>query len=443
MADYALWSGATGAGNGSSWADAYTSIQSLVSAIGSVPTRVFVASDHSEQIATTLTFPAAAANGYTLISCDRTSGYPPTVEQAGAVISSTNATNLAIQNDFVSKGVFWKAGANSTATRNLTIESSSGAAHFTRIIGGGIELQNTGSGSRIILGTGATSRTQRVELRDAEIRFGHTGQGFQIQNATLDVRGGSVAGSAITELFKAFSLSFCNVFLSGVNLSAAAASFNFLASSLTVSGRFIADRCRMPASWTGGIASTTPVMSALEATLTNCDNADTQYRLTTAQYDSIIRQETTVVRTGGGVDGSQAVSWKVTTGSMNYPVTFAEVPMVHVRRDTVGSSVTVTAHVLTDGVTLNDDEAWLEVIYMGTSGHPLGVTASDEKSNLLAAGSAQDASTETWVTTGLTSPVKQKLSVTITPQEVGWITARVRVARSSTTVYVCPKIEVA
>jgi hypothetical protein len=96
---------------------------------------------------------------------------------------------------------------------------------------------------------------------------------------------------------------------------------------------------------------------------------------------------------------------------------------------------------VTDGVTLTDKEAWLEVEYPGTSGFPVSSFASD-KAGILASAANQTSSSVTWTTTGLSGPVKQKLAVTLTPQEKGVIRARVMLAKASTTLWYCPKCEV-
>ena len=82
--------------------------------------------------------------------------------------------------------------------------------------------------------------------------------------------------------------------------------------------------------------------------------------------------------------------------------------------------------------------------YLGTSASTLSSFSDDADSitDLLLGGSAgnQTTSTETWTTTGLTTPVKQQLSVTIIPAEKGPIYCKVHLAKASTTVYVCPKV---
>lgn len=444
MADVALWSGATGAGNGTSWADAYTTLAAVIAGQGNNPTRVFVASDHVELTGTTIVFPSVLSAVYTLISSDRTSGFPPTVEQSGARIGSTSGTNLTLQNGYYSKGVFWTAGEGSTATRNLFFDSTVGY-HGVRIVGGGIELKNTGAASRVMFGTGATSRNTRFALENAEIRFGNAGQGFLMYAASLSIKDGALAGSAVTEFIKAFSTVAADVDVSGLDMSSGAASMNLLAANLNGVGQLKFDSCKMPAGWTGGIVSGAALAhSGLKALMINCDSADTNYRLITAGWGAGLNTETAVYRTGGASDGVTPISWRIATNTLTtYPLINFDAPPITRWNDVTGSPVTVSIEVLTDGVTLKNDGAWLEVQYLDDAGYPLGALVSDERPSQLAAAADQDASTAAWTATGITTPIAQKLSVTFTPQQKGFIQARVRVARPSSVIYVCPQLEVA
>ena len=201
------------------------------------------------------------------------------------------------------------------------------------------------------------------------------------------------------------------------------------------------DSIKMPASWSGSLMATPPNQGGLRVIATNVDSSDTNYRTMAVGWNTSLRTDTVVTRTGGATDGTTPISWVITTGSMAYPLVVFDAPTMLAWNETTGSPVTVTVHVLTDGVTLKDDDAWLEVVYLDDAGYPLGALVSDERPSQLAAAADQDASTATWTTTGITTPVKQKLSVTFTPREKGYVQARVRMARPSSVIYVCPKLD--
>jgi hypothetical protein len=123
-----------------------------------------------------------------------------------------------------------------------------------------------------------------------------------------------------------------------------------------------------------------------------------------------------------------------------YPATWLESPIMQVWNDTTGSPVTATVNIVRDSLTnLKDNEVWVRVWYIGTSGFPISTMIEDVTADVFTAAADQTASTDTWTTTGLTNPNKQKLAVTFTPQKKGYLQVQVLLAKPSVTVYVDPK----
>lgn len=176
----------------------------------------------------------------------------------------------------------------------------------------------------------------------------------------------------------------------------------------------------------------------------NGDAADTNYKLWIEDYAGTIRDETTIVKTGGASDGTTDLSWNMTTSAnAEYPMIPLESGEIVCWNDTTAAAKTLTVDILHDSTTnLKDDEVWLEVQYMGTSGFPLSTFISDAKADVLATAADQATAGGTWTTTGLTNPNTQQLSVTFTPQEKGYYICKVMLAKASYTVYVDPLIVV-
>lgn len=290
----------------------------------------------------------------------------------------------------------------------------------------GLVIVKNSTVSLTTVGAGLATGTGNVVLDNVTLL---TAQTTFIKTVGVDARGGGV------------------VLVTGCNLSAAAAACNLVGAAN--GGKVIFRNCKLPASWTGSLLGSTPAGAGFRVSMYNCDSADTNYRLKIQDYAGTIDSETTIVRTGGASDGTTTLAWKMATrANASYPL----VPLVSdeiVRwNNTVASAITATVEIVHDsqgagtGSDFQNDEIWLEVMYLGTSGVPLGSFISSAKANVLATAADITNSTETWTTTGLTTPVKQKLSVTFTPQEKGFIHAKVYLAKASKTVYVDPKITV-
>lgn len=371
----------------------------------------------------------------TKVLCVNDSAEPPTAESTGASLTTTGANRILI---FTSnggayvKGLSFQVGTGASGA-SFTVDGAHSVESCT------IALNTTSGSSKVSCQNGPAT------FRNCSFKFGASGQSFvtTTTGARVNIIGGSVlsGGTSPTNLIT-FSSASPSYNIEGFDLSNCGSTMNIFSTGCPVNARGVLRDCKLPASWSGSLSAGTPDFGA-QFEMFNCDSGDTNYRYRKAAQFGTIQDETTLVRTGGGSDGTTGISYKMVTNSnAEFPI-FALDSMEHaVWNDTTGSAVTLTVHILRDSATnLKDDEVWLEATYLGTSGYPLGSLISDAKSDVLATATDQTASSETWTTTGMANPNEQQLSVTFTPQEKGYIRWTVRVAKASTTLYYCPKPE--
>jgi len=145
-------------------------------------------------------------------------------------------------------------------------------------------------------------------------------------------------------------------------------------------------------------------------------------------------------RNGGASDGVDSKSWKMVSLSNASYQNSLFAPDIYTWLPSAGSYTLTMFIANTSSLTLTNAEFGFDYFWMGTSGNPLA-TISTTMGNVIASGSALTTDgTSTW--TGLASPVKQKVAVTFTTTEPGFVRIRPRLARASTTVYVDPLVVV-
>lgn len=426
------------------WAKAATTLATAVTG-AAAGDNIYVSSTHSASglASQTLTFPGTASNPLKVVSVDD-SAEPPTATAAGGAESTTASANWLIGPFGYVDGMAFSAGTGTTSSGSITLASGTGA-QASEYRGCAYTLNNTGSSSRIVLQAGNFSAASRVSTTDCSFVFGNQAQHGISIGGRVTISGGSVSGPAnyTTGLFQTASAG-RNTYaeIDGMDLSGVGSGSNLVASS-TASMITRLSNCKLPSGWTGALFTGTR-FSGQRVSMYNCDNADTNYLLWIEDYAGAIRDETTIVRTGGASDGVTPISWRMASnaGANSLNVPLRSDPIV-IWNTTTGSAVTVTVEVVTDGVTLTNDDCWMEVDYLGHSGFPLGESASNKRATILTTPANHASSSVAWTTTGLASPIKQKLSVTVTPQEAGLLSIAVRLGKPSTTVYVCPKAEVA
>lgn len=372
------------------------------------------------------------------------SAAPPTALATGASVTYTGGA------------MTWCSTASYCDVYGVTFTAQSFEFYNTaygRTVLNNCNLTFTGTSTTgLTLGSGNAVEPVAVELSNATIKFSAVGQKIALTNAiggtqgVFTWRGGSVdaTGTVPTTLFTGASAGGpALVTVQGVDLSASGSGKNLIDLATTGCVYRLID-CKLGASVS--IVTGSAVSGQADVQVVNSDSSATNYRYYRSQAGGTEQQETTIVRSGGASDGTTTVSRKVVTTALSDDWTFGcyqSLP-IELWNTTTSGTVTLTVATVTDGVTLTDNQAWLEVEYQGATTSPLGTWATTRVSDPVFGTPANVATdtTSTWTTTGLSSPVKQKLSVAITPKAVGLVRVYVCVAKPSTTVYYDPLAQV-
>lgn len=435
------------ASDGLSWANAKATLVAALTAAGAGG-RVFVDHAHAETQASVMTLlsPGTAASPVQVLCVDRTGDpEPPTALATTATVTTTANNAITFSSGFTYVyGIIFSAGSGAV---NSILQFPSGDPCLWILESCSLRGNGTASFS-IIVGSSGNMDEQTVELVNTTHSANNAGGGV------ISVRVGkfiwrdtpsAIIGDVPATLFSGVPNTHGVAYIHGVDLSAMGSGDSLVNGALANKSYFRFENCKLGSS-VAIITGSIPSQSGVEVTVVNCDSADTNYRYHRATYQGTIDHETTIIRTGGASDGTTGISRKMVSSANAKLYSPLVLDGIAVWNEDTGSAITATIEVVTDNVTLTDKEAWLEVEYLGTSGFPLSLTATDRASANnahLGSGTNQTSSSETWTTTGLTTPVKQKLAVTFTPQEKGPIRLRVMLAKPSTTMYVCPKPTIA
>jgi hypothetical protein len=433
------------ADGGTTWALAKATVSGL-SAIDAAGDTCWLSQVHNESVASSSNAWAGTNANPTKVLCGNDATQPPTVPTTGAVVTVSGTTFT------------WTGAATAYGIQFTFSSASSWAAIFNGLtafaqVFDTCKFFYTGNaaGSTLGFGSGTAAGQSRTELLNCQFKLANAGQRI---NADRDIfiRGGSWAsgGTNPTGVFTLGSTGRpTTLVVEGFDFSNLGTTVNLIQAITEGSCKAIFRYVKVPASWTGSLVASGAIKLGNRIEMHNFDSGDTNYKLWIEDYAGTIRDETTIVRTGGASDGTTQMTWKMTTSAnAGYPVTKLESPERAIWKEVVGSAITCTVQVVHDsqgagsGSKVQDDEWWLEVQSLNTSGVPLSSFTIDAKASVVAAAANQTDSTDTWVTTGLTTPVKQALSVTFTPQEKGYLLWKVCGAKASKTVYADAKMTV-
>jgi hypothetical protein len=433
MAVYYVYSGAGGSNNGSSWANAFTTLTTAFATEAAGDT-LYVAHDHAESTAgaVTLTSSGTLGNPTKIVCVNRAGSVPPVSadRRATATVTTTGANSITLNGTAHYDGVIFSAGTGAVVA-GISVGLSQGISH--RFDNCSLRIAST-SISTLTLGV-AGSGGGYVEFNNTTVSFGGVGQTitayarFKWRNTAS-----ALLGTIPTSLFTPGAGRGGSIECIGVDLSAAGSGKTImLTAGPSQAGTATFIDCKLNASVTKSVVPGSHGSQDMD--FIRSGSAGTNYTIYRHRISGLLVEETTIVRTGGASDGTTTISWKiVTTTDATYSLPF-ECPPIAIWNDVTGSSVTATVQGI--GAALpNDDEIWLEVEYLGDASSPQASFVNDGKADLLATAAAQSNSSETWG--GGTTDFN--LSVSFTPQQKGWIFARVKIGKASSTLYVDPLV---
>jgi len=423
--------------------------------------KLYVSKTHAESTTPSnftpmsIVFPGSSASPNLLICCDDTGqlSTPTAVATSGSIaVSAASAFSamafgghayvygIAFANNCTSGGCHIQLPGNSGVASNLGLYFDH--CSFT--------LANNTSSQFQVGGSNGTH--VEIVFDNTTLIFGNSNQSLTVyscqwlwKNTGSGAFGGSIPSSGVINT-NSGSQTIGNVTFEGVDLTGVGANTLFSLQYYVGGVKFKLANCKLSASTTliASVSDANLGFSVANIDIINCDSGATNYKVRRAAGAGSINDNTVNVRSGGASDGTTAIAWKLVSNSdAQFAFPLESFPLA-TWNDNSGSSKTATVEVLTDSVSaLNNDDIWLEVEYLADSGDPLGGFANNAKSNILASNAAQTSSTATWTTTGITNVMKQKLQVSFTPQQKGPVTARVKLAKASATVYVDPVLSIA
>jgi hypothetical protein len=412
---------------------------------------IYVSDNHSQTSSTfgeAYTFPGTSTTPVYVICAKHAGSYPPVSADVttGATVTLTGATSTDIA--FNGFGYFYGITFQSSST-----DTSGGISFFGASTAGFIHMEscsfvlsststqvfNIGGGNAVTVNAG-----RRLRLTNCTISFAAVGSTIAVANADVrwDNTPSALAGAAVpTNLFNSVGSTLVftsNVTLEGVDLSAAGSGKTLVAAGIGQALVYSFINCKFGSGVT--VAGAALNAAGPEVYVTNSDSANTTTRAEKYTYEGTLITDTTDVRSGGAAANGTAFAWEVTTTANNTKAFPFECPLIAVKSTLVGSTRTVSIPIMSNA-TLTNADVWPEVLYMGSTSTPLGTLANGRVADLLQTTTptswALD-SVSSWTTTGVTGPVKQMLSVSFTPEQVGDYLIRIKIAKPSQTLRIDP-----
>lgn len=418
--------------SGASWALAKATLAGA-QAIAAAGDIIYVSQAHAETNAAnvTIAWPGTKPLPNQII-CGNDAASPPTAVSAAATATISTVNNWQLNGTYYVRGITFQTTNAGGGSISLGVNAN--------------DWCRAESCSFVILGSASPASgvsapfaaTARVEFINCTFKFLNASHGIDVAgNLYINGGGAAVGTTTPTVLFRSYTAATAhNVLVENFDFSGFGN-----AMSLTVAPpqgvRVVIRNCKLPGTWSGTVVSggwTNPG----RVEMYGCGVGNVFNKVWIDDYAGTVKDESTIVMTGGSADSSSVgYSYKmVTSANVSYPFAALAGPELFVWNATTGASKTMTLSIIIDSVTsLKDSEFWVELAYMGDTVDTLGIP-SISQTVALATPANLSASAVTWTTTGMANPNKQQVTVTFTPQRRGYVIVRPMLAKASTTMYV-------
>lgn len=431
--------------NGSTWALAKRTIKAASVAAGNGGT-VYVSQSHNEVYTGVLTIcPAIGVPASPLkIFCVDDTLPAPTGLTTGAVITTTgngsNHINLASGAFVYIDGIKFVAGSSDGSQANITMCEGSLAPAWAKLKNCYCHLASTNTSSRI--GQTAVTSTQGdslLEFDNVITQYNNTSLGIGLKgDLTWSNTVTPVAGSVIPQymFWPNNGAPYGTATIKNVDFSALSAAA-LIPADTYCANRFIFTNCKFPNGMI--IANNNPVgQGGVSVTCVNCDSSGVNYQYYTKKYQGEIFDDDSIVSTSGSSVSRKMIA---STGAMLYSPLNSD-PLV-VYNTVTGVSLNAAIDIINTGITLRNDQVWMEVEYPLSSTNTFYSKASDGQTHILAPSGNQTLSTTVWLNTGsFSNPIRQTLDVNFTPMMTGLIYCTIKLAVPNITIYYDRKIRV-
>lgn len=410
---------------------------------------IFVASNHAETQTATMSLTGAGTVGSPqriLCVTVPSSAIPPTSADltTGASATVTTGNTLTFEGSLYAYGLTLFV-SNASGAPTITVNSTAGQNqvwdHCT------FKFDQTSGNSRLLLGQASGINSNPLTFLNCTLSNAGPDTALAIRcRCPFNWYGGSLT-SGVASLFvsNGSALQTGNILLHGVDLSALSTSQNIMtqpSSGNDGPSKFEVVNCKLVSSYPAGtiMSGTIQGPGYVDVDMITSESSGQGAREEHYRYQGSIVADLSNYRNGGASDGVSSKSWKMVSTSGASYINALYAPDLYTWLPSAGTYTLTMYLANTSALTLTDAEFGFDYFWMGTSGNPLA-TMSVTQANPLAAGSALTTDgTSTW--TGLASPVKQKIAVTIVTTEPGFVRIRPRLNRASTTVYVDPLVVV-